>query len=154
MSYSKCPAFCLIAFLATAICPAQQKFPLRSGEWTSTTPDPTHKSQQPFTLLFCMNDATWTKALNGNPTCSMQQLNITASGGSYSMSCSSQAFQMKGDFRLTFDGMTHMTTTGSIDTTANGKTTHMDSTSDFRWKSPTCDPSVDMNLRNHNKPPR
>jgi hypothetical protein len=154
MTSFKWPALCLIALMATVGGSAQQKFPLRSGEWTATTPDPTNTSQQPMTMLFCMNDATWTKAINGNPRCTMQQLNITSSGGSYSMTCAGQAFQMKGSFKLTFDGMTHMTTSGSIDTTANGKTSHMDSTTDFRWKGPTCNPSVDMNLRDFHKPPQ
>jgi hypothetical protein len=154
MSYSKWPSFCLIAFMVTATCSAQQKFPLRSGEWASTTPDPTHKTQQPLTMLFCMNDATWTKALNGNPVCSIRQLNIASSGGSYSMSCAGQAFQMNGAFKLTFDGMTHMTTKGSVETTVGGKTNHMDSSTDFRWKGPNCNPNVDVNLKNRNKPPQ
>jgi hypothetical protein len=29
----------------------------------------------------------------------------------------------------------------------------MESSSDFRWKGPTCDPTADMNLRNHSVPP-
>jgi hypothetical protein len=29
----------------------------------------------------------------------------------------------------------------------------MNSSADFRWKGPTCDPNADMNLRNHNVPP-
>jgi hypothetical protein len=89
-----------------------------------------------------------------HPACTMQQVNINSSGGSYALSCSGQAFQMKGNFKLTFDGMTHMTTSGSIDSTANGKTTHMDSTTDFHWKGPTCNPNVDMNLRDFHKPPQ
>jgi hypothetical protein len=154
MTSLKWLALCLAALMAVAACSAQHKFPLRSGEWTSTTPDPTHRSAQPMSMLFCMNDATWTKALNGNPTCSKQQLNINSSGGSYSLSCSGQVFQMKGNFKIVFDGMTHMTSSGSIDTTYNGKTTHMDSTSDFHWKGPTCNPNVDMNLRDFHKPPQ
>ena len=55
--------------------------------------------------------------------------------------------QMKGNVKLTFDGMTHMIGSSSLDTTTNGKTTHMDSTSDYRWKGPTCNPSADMNLK-------
>lgn len=139
-----------LALLVTAICPAQQKFPLRSGEWAATVPDPSR--QHPLNLLICMNDETWTKALNRNPTCAMQQFNFTGSGGSYSLNCSSQSFQMKGTFKVTFDGMTHMISSGSIDTTFNGKTSHMDSTSDFRWKASVCNPDVDMNLKDHSRP--
>jgi hypothetical protein len=153
MTSLKWSALCLIALMAS-VGSAQQKFPLRSGEWTATTPDPTHTGQQQMTMLFCMNDATWTKAINGNPRCTMEQLNIASSGGSYSLTCSGQAFQMKGSFKMTFDGMTHMTTSGSIDTTANGKTSHMDSTVDFHWKGTTCNPNVDMNLRDFHKPPQ
>jgi Protein of unknown function (DUF3617) len=137
----------VIVLMATAVTSAQQKFPLRSGEWSSTTPDPTHPASQPMTLLFCMNDETWTKALNGNSTCSMQQLSISPLGATYSLSCPAKAYQMKGNFKITFDGMTHMTSSGSMDMTVNGKTMHTDSTSDFHWKGPTCDPNADMNLK-------
>jgi hypothetical protein len=48
---------------------------------------------------------------------------------------------------MTFDGMTHMTSKASFDMTANGQTNHMDSTTEWRWKGPTCNPDVDMNLK-------
>jgi len=79
------------------------EFPLRSGEWTATTPNPMHSGGPPMTMLLCMNDEAWTKALS-NRTCSLQDLNITSSGGSYSMACGTGSFQMKGSFKLTFDG--------------------------------------------------
>jgi hypothetical protein len=146
-------ALCLAFLTATTICSAQH-FPLRSGEWQSSMPNPTHPGGPPITMLVCMNDATWTKALNHNPTCSLQQLNITSIGGSYSLSCAGPVMQMKGSFKISFDGMTHMTSSGSMDITYNGQTRHSDATSDFHWKSPTCDPNVDMNLRDHSKPPQ
>jgi hypothetical protein len=136
----------------TAVGAAQtsQKFPLRPGEWTSATPDPTNHGQ-PMVTLFCMNDETWTKALNHSRACSLQQVNIGSGGGTYSIDCTG-GFQMKGQFKLTFDGMTHMVSKGSIDMTVNGKTTHTDATSDFHWKGPACNPNADVNLIDHSKP--
>jgi hypothetical protein len=37
----------LIVLMATAVSSAQTKFPLLSGEWTVTTPDPTSSSKAP-----------------------------------------------------------------------------------------------------------
>ncbi len=147
MTCFKWTVFCLTAAMATAVGSAQQKFPLRSGEWAATTADPVHPGGEPMTMLFCLNDATWTKALSGNPTCQLQQFVITPIGGSYSIDCPAKAFQMKGRADLSFDGMTHMISKGSFDVTINGKTSHMDSTSDYRWKGSVCNPAVDMNLK-------
>jgi len=72
MTLSKWPALCLLALMAAAVCSAQH-FPLRSGEWTSATPNPMSPNSPPMNMLFCMDDATWTKALKGSPTCSLQQ---------------------------------------------------------------------------------
>ena len=147
MTFLKWTSSGMIALLATVALSAQQKFPLRSGEWTATTPGLT-PGKPPMTMLYCMNDELWTKALNGNPTCQLQQLNINPLGGSYSLSCAGKSFQMKGNVKLTFDGATHMTSTGSFDMTmGDGKPTHMDSTSEYRWKGPSCDPNADMNLK-------
>jgi hypothetical protein len=151
MTFVKLAVLGVFALMATAVCSAQQKFPLRSGEWTSTTPDPTGTGT-PFVMLFCLNDDLWVKAFVHNPSCSLKNLNITSSGGSYDMDCPGKAFQMKGTIKMTFDGMTHMTATASLDMTANGKTTHTDSTSDWHWKGATCDASADINLRNLNRP--
>jgi hypothetical protein len=137
----------LIVLMATAVSSAQTKFPLHSGEWTVTTPDPTSSSKAPYVMLYCLNDELWTKALTQNPACSITQFSVSSAGASYLMDCPMKAFQMKGNVKLTFDGMTHMIGSSSLDTTTNGKTTHMDSTSDYRWKGPTCNPSADMNLK-------
>ena len=137
----------------TAVSSAQTKFPLRSGEWDATSSDMSPVTGKPLTMLFCMNDETWAKALNGNPTCSFQQFNLTSSGATYSLSCPGKSFQMTGSFKVVFDGMTHMTSTGSMDITMNGKPMHKDSTVYFHWKGPTCDPNADLNLKNHSVPP-
>jgi hypothetical protein len=154
MTSFKWLVLCVAAILASVACPAQQKFPLRPGEWTATISDPTNPGGQPTTMLYCMNDQTWAKALNGNPSCTLRAVNINSGGGSYSMACNGRAFQMTGRFKLTFDGTTHMISTGTIEMTMSGKTTQKDSKSDFRWKGPVCNPNVDMNLRDHSKPPQ
>jgi hypothetical protein len=131
---------------ATAIASAQQNFPLRSGEWESTTSSGI-PNQSPVVLPYCLNDELWTKALTQNPTCAVQRLTVSLTGISYNVDCSSKAFQMKGRVDMSFDGMTHMVGKGSFEMTMNGKTNQIVSQSDYRWKGPTCDPSKDMNLK-------
>jgi len=146
MTFSKWAAVGAIALIATAVSSAQQKFPLRPGEWESSTsvgPD-----QAPFVMPFCLNDELWIKALNKNPSCSIQSFNVTGSGASYNLDCPMKSFHMQGKVNLSFDGATHMVSKASLDTTtANGKTSHIDSTSDWRWKGTTCNPDVDLNLK-------
>lgn len=146
MTSPKSAFLALIMLAATAFTSAQQKFPLRSGEWVATTPDPTGPGKPPFVMPYCLNDETWKQAF-ANPTCKLREMNVTLIGASMSLDCETPSFQMKGHVTLTFDGMTHMTAKGSMDTTANGKTTHQDHTSDYRWKGPVCDPNKDMNLK-------
>jgi hypothetical protein len=153
MTFPKFATLALFALMTTAAASAQQHFPLRSGEWTATTPNPADPSGKPMTMLFCMNDDTWTKALTGNPTCTMKQFNMTPTGGTYSLVCNGKNMQMSGDFKVVFDGMTHMTSSGSFSMSFNGNTTQLKSTSDFRWKGPTCDANADLNLQNHHVPP-
>ncbi|MGA2653743.1 MAG: DUF3617 family protein [Terracidiphilus sp.] len=154
MTFPKFATLALFAFMITASASAQQHFPLRSGEWTLSMPDPMGQGGKPFSMLLCMNDETWAKALSGrNPTCTVAQLNIGLTGGSYQLSCAGKSFQMKGSVKLSFDGPTHIHSVGSIDTTAGGTTTHMDTISDYNWKGPVCDPNADINLRNHHVPP-
>ncbi len=146
MNVLKWTALCLIALMATAVSWAQQKFPLRAGEWETTTPSST-AGQPPTVLLYCLNDELWTKALTQMTSCSITQLNVSLTGASYSMDCPMKTFQMKGKVVMSFDGMTHMTARGSFDMTMNGKSTHTDSQTDYRWKGSTCNPSTDMNLK-------
>ena len=152
MTFQKWSSIFLLALMAAAVASAQQKFPLRSGEWTLSTSDPMGAAGQSAGVLFCLNDELWTKALTQNPSCTISQLTLNAGGGSYLLDCPMKSLQMKGNVKLTFDGTTHMIGNAALEVTIKGKTTHMDSTSDFRWKGPTCDPNADMNLKNLNKP--
>ncbi|MGD0735779.1 MAG: DUF3617 family protein [Terracidiphilus sp.] len=153
MTFPKLTIVGLCALMATASAFSQQHFPLRSGEWTLSMPDPTEAGKT-FSMLLCMNDETWAKAISGrNPTCTVTQLNIGLTGGSYQLSCAGKSFQMKGGVKLTFDGLTHIHSVGSIDTTTGGTTTHMDTISDYTWKGPVCDPNADINLKVHHVPP-
>ena len=151
MTSSKALALSLL-FLASVACSAQQKFPLTPGEWSATITSQA-AGAQPMTMLYCMNDETWQKAISGNASCAMKNLILTPMGGSYSVDCSSSAAHMTGDFKVVFDDMTHMTSIGSINMTMNGNAIHKSSTADFHWKGPTCNPAADINLRNHNVPP-
>ena len=153
MTFPKFATLALFALMTTASAFSQQKFPLRPGEWTSTTALAANSTAKPITMLMCMNDDTWAKALAANPTCSIKQFNMNSTGGTYSLACSSKSMQMTGDFKVVFDGMTHMTSSGTMTISFNGKTNTMNSSADFRRKGPTCDPNADMNLRNHNVPP-
>jgi hypothetical protein len=137
---------CAFALMATAVCSAQQKFPLRSGEWEATAPA-VSPGDTPTKMLYCLNDELWQKALTENPSCSIQQFNVTSSGASYFMDCKTSSFQMKGKVVMTFDGMLHIIAKAALDATVNGTATHTASTVDYRWKGATCSPN-DMNLKN------
>jgi Protein of unknown function (DUF3617) len=146
MNFLKLAVLAAIVLVATLACPAQQKFPLRAGEWEATMPSGI-PNQPPLDLLYCLNDELWTKALTQNPSCSVSQLSVSLTGARYHMDCPFKAFQMKGDIEMSFDGTAHMTATGSIDLTMNGKTSRSVSHTDYRWKGPACNPSVDLNLK-------
>ena len=131
-----------IAMLAVASCSAQQKFPLRPGEWSATINDP---SMPPMTILYCLNDELWTKSLTQNSSCTISLLTVTSSGISYNMSCKMPSAQITGKVQMDFDGMQHMISKATINLTMNGKTTQSTNQSDYRWKSATCSPA-DKNL--------
>ena len=147
MTFCKWALLGVIVLAATAVSSAQQKFPLRPGEWVVSTASTT-PNQAPVVLSYCMNDELWTKALTKNPACSITNFSVTLTGASYNMSCSMKSFQMKGKVNIIFDGMTHMVGKGSFDMmTIKTGATHSDSQTDYRWKGPTCDPNTDVNLK-------
>ena len=131
--------------MATSFCSAQQKFPLRSGEWEATVP--AINAQDTATVLpYCLNDETWQKSFNQMPSCTIQNFTMTSNGYSYTLVCDMKLYRMNGKVVVTFDGMEHMTGKGMIDMTMNGTTTHTTSITDYRWKGATCSPN-DLNLR-------
>lgn len=146
MTSFKWTIFCLFALMATAVSSAQQKFPLRAGEWATTTPS-TIPNQPPMVLLYCLNDELWTKALAKGTSCSVTQLNVSRTGANYVLDCPMKTVQMKDKVVMSFDGMTHMTSKSSSDMTMNGKVSHSESQTDYRWKGPTCNPTADQNLK-------
>ncbi len=152
MNLFKWAALGVLSLTAFASASAQQKFPMRAGEWTATMADPT-PNQPPVVLLYCLNDEMWTKALTQDPTCSVSQLSVTLAGASYNLSCPGKTFQMTGRVNMTFDGKTHIVAKASLDMTLSGKTTHLTSQTDFRWTAVECNPKTDMNLRDFKKHP-
>ena len=145
MTFLKYVALGVMAVVAIQVCSAQSKFPLRSGEWEADLSVPGSPSSS-VTMLYCLNDALWQKALTQDPLCSVQQLAITSSGGSYSLNCESKSFQMKGKVNMVCDGLEHMTAKGQIDITMSGKTTSSTSVAEYHWKGATCSPN-DANLK-------
>jgi hypothetical protein len=134
-----------MVLMTTSFCSAQQKFPLRPGEWEATVP--AINAQDTATVLpYCLNDELWLKAFTQMPSCTIQNFNMTSRGASYTLDCDMKMYRMNGKVVLTFDGMEHMTGSSSIDMIMNGKTTHTTSTTDYHWKSATCNPN-DLNLR-------
>jgi hypothetical protein len=131
--------------MAAAPSSAQHKFPLRSGEWSVSVSGAAPSDQQP-SLLYCLNDEQWTKALTQDPACIVSNLVVTPIGVSYHMVCQMKVVQTTGDEVMTFDGMEHMTAKGSFAMTFNGKTTSSTTHAEYHWKGPTCSPD-DMNLR-------
>ncbi len=145
MNFSKWTGLCVTVFMATSFCSAQQRFPLRPGEWVATM-SVVNAQDTTTELPYCLNDETWQKAFNQMPSCTIQNFNVTSTSASYTLDCDMKIYRMSGNVVMTFDGMEHMTGKGAIDMTMNGNTTHSISITDFRWKSPTCSPN-DMNLR-------
>jgi hypothetical protein len=145
MAFLRWSEFGVMVLLATAVSPAQQRFPLRSGEWASTLTSTT-AGEEPTVLLYCLNDELWTKALMQDPLCTVTQLSVTSSGATYNMDCKMKVMQMKGKVEMNFDGMEHMTAKGFINLTLNGKTTSSVTYADYRWKGGSCSPR-DLNLR-------
>jgi hypothetical protein len=145
----KCVLLALILLPAAAGW-AQQKFPLKHGEWTMTTPDPTDPSH-PFVMNFCMNDEAWSRALSTKNTCTVANVNMTGSGLTYEVTCSSPRISMTGKGEWTFDGMEHIAAKSTMTMTMNGNTKSVTSQGDFRWKASSCDPN-DVNLRDFTKP--
>jgi hypothetical protein len=145
MTFLKFVTFGVMAVVAIQVCSAQSKFPLRSGEWEADLSVPGSPSSS-VTMLYCLNDTLWQKALTQDPLCSVQQLAITSGGGSYSLDCESKSFQMKGKVNMVFDGLEHMTAKGQIDITMGGKTTSSTSVAEYHWKGATCSPN-DANLK-------
>jgi hypothetical protein len=128
----------------SAVCCAQQKFPLHAGEWEISTSFT--GSTKPIVLRVCLNDELWTKALTQTNTCSVQNLSVSAKGLSYEMDCPSKTFDMKGKVDLTFEGKDHMSGRAAVDTTMNGSTSSSITVVDYRWKSTNCGPD-DVNMK-------
>ena len=146
MNFPKVLPCAIVAFalLAAAAASAQQKFPLRQGEWKLTTPDPTQPNQ-PFVLNYCLNDQTWARSLS-NSTCTASNLTRTATGLTYNLTCNMKTLQMSGTGIWTFDGMEHISVKSVTTVTMNGKSNTNTTTADFRWKAAACSPN-DLNLR-------
>jgi len=121
----------------------QQKFPLRQGEWEISIP----LGGSPVVLQVCLNDELWTKALTQNPSCSIQDLTVTASAVTYSVDCPSPTVEMKGKVQMTFDGKEHMVAKSNVQISRGGQVSTTTQTIDYRWKAAACNPN-DLNLQN------
>jgi hypothetical protein len=88
MKPSKWVALSVVAWIAGVACQAQDKFPLRPGEWALTSPG---AGSDP--MLFCLNDEMWQKALKQNPVCTIQELKVTSGGITYSVDCPAKSFR-------------------------------------------------------------
>jgi len=147
MRFLKCAALGTMILAAAGICSAQQKFPLRAGEWEATMSAPGTQGP-PMTMLYCLNDQLWEKALTQNPSCKIQLGTITAAGMSYTMNCDMQLYQMKGKVDMRFEGKEHIVAKSSLEMTMQGKTTTTSSLLDYRWKAAACSQN-DANLKAH-----
>lgn len=135
----------LFATAATA-----QRFPLKPGEWEMTS-DSVAPGQMPMAILFCFKDDLWAKALSQRPECSVQNVTLSETGATYDIDCPLKNFHMSGAFHLTFDGMTHMTSKGTLNFDVNGQSMYTNTQSDFHWRQTDCKPE-DVNLKQHPGP--
>jgi hypothetical protein len=144
----QCAAIGTAVLLPATASRAQQKFPLRQGEWIFTTPDPSNPNH-PFTLNVCMNDVAWSRSISQSPSCTVSDLRVTSAGVTYNLDCNAKSMQMTVSGTWKFDGMEHIATKSITTMTIGGKATTSTSQGDFRWKNPSCSPD-DANL--HAKP--
>jgi hypothetical protein len=94
MTFLKFAGLGLIIFLASSLSSAQ-KFPLQPGEWAAIRSNATQHGKPAKTSLFCLNDEAWAGMLGGRSGCTIQQLSLSSSGGSYSKDCAS-AIRLNG----------------------------------------------------------
>ena len=132
------------ALAIVAVSHAQEKFPLRSGEWARNLRLAGAPSGRQ--LLYCMNDQLWTKALTQSPNCTIQTLSSTPAGITLSVDCRNPARQIKGKVNLTYDGQEHMSEKSSFQVTTNGAPSNVETQTDWTWKAAECSPT-DVNLR-------
>jgi hypothetical protein len=136
-----------LVLLTGAVCTGQQGFPLKQGDWEGSTSMPGMTA--PMVMHFCMTDAEWIRGLTQNPSCKINEFNVSSKGASYAMDCDMKSAKMKGTVELKFDGMEHMTGTASMTMTMNGKSTPASTVTEYRWKSSQCN-ADDINLRKKN----
>ena len=133
-----------VLLLASALCPAQQ-FPLRPGQWTgaSRIPGAPGKGMEFF---YCLNNETWLKALVGNAACKVRSLSSSSTGSSYEFDCLTSFITMKGHMDISYDGMKHMVSRATFETTISGTTATSNTVTDWHWNAPDCNPAEDMNI--------
>jgi hypothetical protein len=126
------------------VLPAQEKFPLKPGEWTRNLK--VAGAPNGRVIPYCLNDEYWMKAFNQSLGCTVKQLGATPAGMVLSVECQNAIRQVKGTVQLTYDGMEHMTEKSTFQLTTNGNTNKVETVTDWRWKGPTCGPA-DINTR-------
>jgi len=144
MAIAKGSFLLIVTLAAGAACFAQQKFPLRPGEWEVTTTFA--GASKPFTVRLCLNDQLWTKALAPNKNCTIQNMSMNSRGVNYLEDCPGQTPPAKGRVALSYEGKEHMTGKAFFDTTKDGVITTTTMVVDYRWKGPECN-AEDVNLR-------
>lgn len=140
-------AMCLSAAAVCGQQNAQQKFPLHQGEWEVSIPI----GASPVVLRVCLNDELWTKALTQNPSCSIEDLNVTGKAVTYAVDCPSPTVEMKGKVEMTFDGKEHMIARSNVQISRSGQISNATQTIDYRWKAAVCSPD-DLNIKDAKSP--
>lgn len=128
--------------LLGAIGSAQNKFPLRDGEWEATTQVPGSGNMN---QLFCFNDESWMKAMSSRKGCAMQDLTVTSKGAHFVVDCGSKT-KMRIPIDITFDGREHMVAKAHLSMDIQGKMTDFDTSTEYHFKNAACDATRDVNL--------
>ena len=144
-------AMCAFLLMSGMICHGQG-FPMRSGVWDATV-SASNANIAPMKIQYCLNDATWAKALSMNKACKMDRLSVGVGGLHYYLRCKTVDREMKGPVQLSFDGKEHMTQKASMELTTQGHSINAISTVDYRWKSATCT-GKESNMKAVAAPPR
>jgi len=132
--------------LLTSTLARAQQFPLQPGQWTGASKIAGAPGKG-MEFFYCLNNETWLKALVANAACKVRSLSSSSTGSSYDFDCLTSFITMKGHMDISYDGMKHMVSRATFESTIGGTTATSNTVTEWHWNGPACNPSEDMNLQ-------